>query len=132
MPHKRASDLNQDPVDRQVFGKHEPWHWFPCPGASWDGPDYLGRVGSLRDELPWKIRASVMHSICAHHGALISLALCQDECTVFTAGVGPGFKGTVQKWDLSRINCTSGYYGHEEVYSYIPFVKLEYHTIVCN
>ncbi|CAL5423981.1 unnamed protein product [Camellia sinensis] len=119
MPHKRANDLNQDPVERHVkpsiFGKHEPWHWFPSPAASWDGPDFLGRVGSLKDELPWKIRASVMHSIRAHHGALRSLAVCQDECTVFTAGVGPGFKGTVQKWDLSRINCTSGYYGHEEV-----------------
>ncbi|KAL7197331.1 hypothetical protein ACSBR2_019971 [Camellia fascicularis] len=80
MPHKRKSDLNQDPVDRHVFGKHEPWHWFPSPGASRDGPDFLGRVGSLRDELPWKIRASVMHSICAHHGALRSLAVCQDEC----------------------------------------------------
>ncbi|KAF5947180.1 hypothetical protein HYC85_013137 [Camellia sinensis] len=101
MPHKRASDLNQDSVDRHS-------------AASWDGPGFLGHVGSLRDELRWKIRASVMHSICAHHGALISLAVCQDECIVFTVGVGPRFKGIVQKWDLSRINCTSGYYGHEE------------------
>ncbi|GMP97246.1 hypothetical protein CsSME_00045577 [Camellia sinensis var. sinensis] len=102
MPHKRASDLNQDPVDRHVFGKHEPWHWFPSPGASWDGPDFLGRVGSLRDELPWKIRASVMHSICAHHGALRSLAVCQDECTVFTAGVGPGIQGNCSEVGLVK------------------------------
>ncbi|CAL5434807.1 unnamed protein product [Camellia sinensis] len=102
MPHKRASDLNQDPVDRHVFGKHGPWHWFPSPGSSWDGPDFLGRVGSLRDELPWKIRASVMHSICAHHGALRSLAVCQDECTVFTAGVGPGIQGNCSEVGLVK------------------------------
>ncbi|KAL6990176.1 hypothetical protein U1Q18_015925 [Sarracenia purpurea var. burkii] len=120
VPHKRANDLNQNLVERHVatstFGKHEPWHWFPSPSASWDGPDFLGRVGSLKDELPWRIRASVIHSIRAHHGAVRSLAVCQDECTVFTAGVGPGFKGTVQKWDLSRIDCTSAYYGHEELW----------------
>ncbi|PSR97851.1 hypothetical protein CEY00_Acc24500 [Actinidia chinensis var. chinensis] len=119
VPHKRANHLHQNPIERHVttstFGKHEPWHWFPSPAASWDGPDFLGRVGSLKDELPWKIRASVVHSIRAHHGAVRSVAVCQDECTVFTAGVGPGFKGTVQKWDLSRIDCTFSYYGHEEV-----------------
>ncbi|THG19988.1 hypothetical protein TEA_001816 [Camellia sinensis var. sinensis] len=105
MPHKRASDLNQDPVDRHVFGKHEPWHWFPSPGASWDGPDFLGRVGSLRDGLPWKIRAS---------------ELVQE------------FKGIVQKWDLSRINCTSGYYGHEEVLNDICVLSSHERVASCD
>ncbi|XP_059632013.1 protein GFS12 isoform X2 [Cornus florida] len=119
MPLKQLNDFQQRSVERHVttsnFTKLEPWYWFPSPAASWDGPDFLGRVGGLKDELPWKIRASVISSVRAHHGALRSVAVCQDECTVFTAGVGPGFKGTVQKWDLSRINCISGYYGHEEV-----------------
>lgn len=116
---KRFYSLHQDPVQRHAasssIGKREPWFWFPSPAASWDGPDFLGRVGGLKDELPWKIRASVIHSARAHHGALRSLAVCQDECTVFTAGVGPGFKGTIQRWELTGIDCVSGYYGHEEV-----------------
>ncbi|CAK7326256.1 unnamed protein product [Dovyalis caffra] len=119
MPQKRFDGIPQRPVESHVATsnllKSEPWFWFPSPAASWDGPDFLGRVGSLKEEFPWKIRASVIYSIRAHHGALRSLAVSQDECTVFTAGTGPGFKGTVQKWELSRLNCVSGYYGHEEV-----------------
>ncbi|KAJ4823608.1 hypothetical protein Tsubulata_026487 [Turnera subulata] len=119
MPRKRNDASHQSQVGSDTtlsnFLKREPWFWFPSPAASWDGPDFLGRVGSLKDELPWKIRASVIYSIRAHHGALRSLAVSQDECMIFTAGAGSGFKGTVQKWELSRINCTSGYQGHEEV-----------------
>ncbi|XP_052207583.1 protein GFS12 [Diospyros lotus] len=119
IPHKHANDLHQNsgerPLGTSTFEQHDPWYWFPSPAASWDGPDFLGRAGSMKDELPWKIRASIIHSIRGHHGTIRSLAVCQDECTVFTAGVGPGFRGTVQKWDLSRIDCISGYYGHEEV-----------------
>ncbi|GAV71633.1 WD40 domain-containing protein/Beach domain-containing protein [Cephalotus follicularis] len=119
MPQRRFHDTYQNPLELHEatsnYMKREPWIWFPTPAASWDGPGFLGRVGSLKDELPWKIRASVVSSVRAHHGALRSLAVCQDERTVFTAGIGPGFKGTVQKWELSRINCVSGYYGHEEV-----------------
>ncbi|KAK0573871.1 hypothetical protein LWI29_014892 [Acer saccharum] len=119
MPHKWVRDVHQSHVERHEstsnLMKREPWSWFPNPTANWDGPDFLGRVGGLKDEIPWKIRASVISSVRAHHGALRSLAVCQDECTVFTAGVGPGFKGTVQKWELTRINSVSGYYGHEEV-----------------
>lgn len=110
--HQSAADshvMNSDDM------KCEPWFWFPSPAASWSGPDFLARAGGLKDELPWKIRASVVYSVRAHHGALRSLAVCQDECTVFSAGTGPGFKGTVLKWDLTRVNCISGYYGHEEV-----------------
>lgn len=117
---KRFS-LHQDPVERHAassnIGKREQWFWFPSPAANWDGPDFLGRVGGLKDELPWKIRASVIYSARAHHGALRSLAVCQDESTVFTAGVGPGFKGTIQRWEFTGIDCISGYYGHEEVCS---------------
>ncbi|KAF9674335.1 hypothetical protein SADUNF_Sadunf10G0116600 [Salix dunnii] len=117
-PQKRFDGIHQRPVEVQAATsnllKSEPWFWFPSPAASWDGPDFLGRVGSMKEEFPWKIRASVIYSIRAHHGALRSLSVSQDECTVFTAGTGPGFKGTVQKWELSRINCVSGYYGHEE------------------
>ncbi|KAI3935635.1 hypothetical protein MKW98_022643 [Papaver atlanticum] len=103
------------PIAASNLGNREPWFWFPSPAASWDGPDFLGRIGGLKDELPWKIRASIMYSVRAHPGALRSLAVCHDESTVFTGGVGPGFKGTVQKWELSRVDCVAGYYGHEEV-----------------
>jgi hypothetical protein len=72
-------------------------------------------VGGVRDELPWKIKASVLYSARAHPGALRSLAVHDDECTVFTGGVGPGFKGSIQRWELPNMSCISGYYGHEEV-----------------
>uniref|UniRef100_A0A2P2K6P1 Putative inactive serine/threonine-protein kinase lvsG isoform X1 n=1 Tax=Rhizophora mucronata TaxID=61149 RepID=A0A2P2K6P1_RHIMU len=120
MMQRWSNGSHQTPLDSHLatsnISKGEPWFWFPSPAAGWDGPDFLGRIGNVKDEfLPWKIRASIIYSIRAHHGALKTLAVSQDECTVFTAGVGPGFKGTVQKWELSRINCTSGYHGHEEV-----------------
>lgn len=128
MPQRHGYDAHQSQVERHESAsklmKCEPWFWFPNPATAWDGPEFLGRSGTLKDEFPWKIRASVISSIRAHHGALRSLAVCQDECTVFTAGSGPGFKGTVQKWELTRINCVSGYYGHEEVgftYCYVMF-----------
>ncbi|KAM7463204.1 hypothetical protein LguiA_031325 [Lonicera macranthoides] len=119
VPRKPFYDNHQNQVERHLtsssYGNREPWYWFPSPASSWDGIDFLGRVGGPKDELPWKIRASVMHSVRAHHGAVRSFAVRQDECTFFTAGVGPGFKGTVQKWDLSAVNALSGYHGHEEV-----------------
>lgn len=120
MPQKRSDAVHQSPTEMHAATasnyKYEPWFWFPSPAASWDGPDFLGRGGGVKDEHPWKIRASVIHSVRAHPGALRYLAVCPDESTVFTAGIGAGFRGTVQKWELSRINCVSGYYGHEEVY----------------
>lgn len=97
--------------------EQEAWVWFPSPAPSWDGPDFVGRIGA--SEGPWKISASVIHSIRAHHGALRSFAVCQDESTFFTAGVGPGFKGSVLKWDLSRTASSSGYHAHEEVSYYL-------------
>ncbi|XP_030468894.1 protein GFS12 [Syzygium oleosum] len=119
MPQRRYSRVDETLPDGHVANSslvhYEHWFWFPSPVISWDGPEFLARMGGLRDEIPWKIRASVIHSVRAHHGALRSLAVCQDESTVYTAGIGPGFKGTVQKWDLTRMNCLSGYYGHEEV-----------------
>ncbi|PON68424.1 Regulatory associated protein of TOR [Parasponia andersonii] len=119
MPQRRISEVEKNPVEMHAgssnFVKFEPWFWFPKAAASWDGPDFLGRVGGLKDEHPWKIRASVIYSVRAHQGAIRSLAVCQDECTVFTAGIGPGFKGTVQRWELTRVNSLSSYYGHEEV-----------------
>lgn len=127
MSQRKFSDVHRSPVEMHAvesnFAKFEPWFWFPSVASSWDGPDFLARVGGLKDEHPWKIRASVVHSVRAHHGAVRSLAFSQDECMVFTAGVGPGFKGTVQKWELARLNSVSSYYGHEEVccFSYLVF-----------
>ncbi|XP_058076652.1 protein GFS12 isoform X3 [Magnolia sinica] len=118
MNYKPPDDPQRTPLIKHVAtlgpGKREPWFWFPSPAASWDGPDFLSRIGGLKDELPWKIRSSIICSVRAHPGALRTLAVCHDECTVFTGGVGPGFKGTVQKWELPRMDCVSGYYGHEE------------------
>ncbi|CAM8986013.1 unnamed protein product [Rhodiola kirilowii] len=119
MSPKRVPDSQHSSGGRQESArnneKHEPWFWFPSIAVSRDGLELFGRAANMKEEIPWKIRASVLHSVRAHQGALRSLAVCQDECTVFTAGVGPGFKGTVQKWNLTGVDCVSGYYGHEEV-----------------
>ncbi|XP_020695748.2 protein GFS12 isoform X1 [Dendrobium catenatum] len=95
--------------------QNEPWFWFPGSDFSSDLPDFLGRTGSLKEEYPWKIKASILYSTRAHPGVLRSLAVCHDEATIYTGGVGPGFKGSIQKWELPRMNCISGYYGHDEV-----------------
>ncbi|KAK3025328.1 hypothetical protein RJ639_043837 [Escallonia herrerae] len=134
--NKRVQDYSQNEIETGVtssnFGMHETWYWFPSPASNWDGPDFLGRCGGAKDELPWKIRASVVHSVRAHQGALRSFALCQDECTVFTAGVGPGFKGTVQKWELSTMSATSGYHGHEEVVNDISVLASSGRVASCD
>lgn len=110
----QQSSSNKHPT-KSDLEHHEPWFWLP--DAKCDGLDFLGRSGGLKDEIPWKIKASILYSARAHPGALRSLAVCHDECTVYTGGVGPGFKGSVQKWELARMNCVSGYYGHDEVSS---------------
>ncbi|WCJ23237.1 protein serine/threonine kinase protein tyrosine kinase ATP binding protein kinase [Euphorbia peplus] len=88
---------------------------FPPPKKKCKFGLILLRVRSLKDEAPWKIRASIMFSIRAHNGALRSRAVSQDECRVFTAGTGLGIKGSIQKWEVSRLNCVSSYYHHEDV-----------------
>ncbi|KAM0042092.1 putative protein kinase CMGC-MAPK family transcription factor WD40-like family [Helianthus debilis subsp. tardiflorus] len=127
-PHKRHHHVTSSSMSRE----QEPWHWFPSPATSWDGPDFMGRVGASSNEIPWKISASVIHSVRAHYGALRSFAVCQDECTFFTAGVGPGFKGSVQKWDLSRIVSSSAYDGHEEVVNEICVIGSYERTASCD
>ncbi|KAK9672098.1 hypothetical protein RND81_12G076200 [Saponaria officinalis] len=133
--HKRLYEAHQK-IEKNMetvnIGKCEPWFWFPTPASSWDGPDFLARSGTLKDEVPWKIKASVVHSVRAHHGALRSLAADQDECTVFTAGVGPGFKGMVQRWNMSTVDCVSGYYGHEEVVNDIRILPSKGRVASCD
>ncbi|CAN7140768.1 unnamed protein product [Brassica rapa subsp. narinosa] len=115
-----------DPVEGQeeVLSPlvHEPWSWFPSPVACWDGLD-IGRFGNPKDEQRWKIRASVLSSAHAHRGALRSLVVSEDECTVFTSGIDPGFKGSVQKWELASLSCVSGYHAHEEVVNDISILS---------
>ncbi|CAO2838377.1 unnamed protein product [Amaranthus hypochondriacus] len=134
--HKRLYEGHQNSIERNSetskVGKCDPWFWFPSPACSWEGPDFLARAGTLREELPWKIKASVVHSVRAHHGALRCLAVDQDECTVYTAGVGPGFKGMVQRWDMSTVDCVSGYYGHEEVVNHICILPSSGRVASCD
>ncbi|XP_010546931.1 PREDICTED: protein GFS12 isoform X2 [Tarenaya hassleriana] len=111
----------QEPVLNHLA--REPWSWFPSPVACWDGPDLIGRFGSPKDEHRWKIRMSVVSSVRAHRGAIRSLAVCEDECTVFTAGIDPGFKGSVQKWELASLSRISAYYAHEEVVNDISIMS---------
>ncbi|KAH0733837.1 hypothetical protein KY285_009544 [Solanum tuberosum] len=136
MINRHPSSQHQDSADRNArgsdFSRIEPWYWFPSPAANWSGPDFIGRPGGSKDELPWKIKASVLHSVRAHQGLLRSIAVCQDECNLFTAGVAPGFKGTVQKWDLSRIDSVSGYYGHEEVVNDISLLASSGRVASCD
>ncbi|XP_057424012.1 protein GFS12 isoform X2 [Lotus japonicus] len=135
-PQRRSFKVQQSPVvmheGMSCQVNLEPWFWFPSPSTIWDGPEFLGRVGVQKEDLPWKIRASVLHSIRAHHGAVRSLAVDQDECIVFTAGIGQGYKGTVQKWELSRTNCLSGYYGHEEVVNDICILSSSGRVASCD
>nr|XP_004253156.1 protein GFS12 isoform X1 [Solanum lycopersicum] len=136
MINRHPSSQHQDSADRNArgsdFSRIEPWYWFPSPAANWSGPDFIGRPGGSKDELPWKIKASVLHSVRAHQGLLRSIAVCQDECNLFTAGVAPGFKGTVQKWELSRIDSVSGYYGHEEVVNDISLLASSGRVASCD
>eukprot|EP01018_Ginkgo_biloba_P009374 Gb_38045 [translate_table: standard] len=96
-------------------GKGEPWFWLPSTADSWEGPEFLSRLGSIKDEHPWKLKASVLHSVRAHPGALRAVAVGNDECTVFSAGVGPRARGMVCKWRLSTMDCGISYLGHDEV-----------------
>ncbi|URD81742.1 WD domain, G-beta repeat [Musa troglodytarum] len=123
------SEQHHDTADLK---NHMPWFWFPSPDASSDVPDFLGRSGSLKDEPPWKIKASVLYSARAHPGAVRSIAVCHDECTFYTGGVGPGFKGSVQKWELARMNCISGYYGHDEVVNGICTLSVSGRIASCD
>ncbi|KAG4998317.1 hypothetical protein JHK84_029345 [Glycine max] len=136
IPQRQPFKVHQSPVavheEMSYQMNHEPWFWFPSPATIWDGPEFLGRVGVQKDDLPWKIRATVIYSIRAHHGAVRSLAVNQDECTVFTAGIGQGYKGTVQKWELSRTNCLSGYHGHEEVVNDICILSSSGRVASCD
>lgn len=97
------------------YGEYEPWCWLPSMADSWEGPEFLGRLGSIKDEHPWRLKASVLHSVRAHPGALRAVAVEEDECTVFSAGTGQRMRGIVCKWRLSTLNCMTGYLGHEEV-----------------
>lgn len=97
------------------YGEYEPWCWLPSMADSWEGPEFLGRLGSIKDEHPWRLKASVLHSVRAHPGALRAVAVEEDECTVFSAGTGQRMRGIVCKWRLSTLNCMIGYLGHEEV-----------------
>ncbi|XP_039146679.1 protein GFS12 isoform X4 [Dioscorea cayenensis subsp. rotundata] len=114
------------------FANYEAWHWFTGPASTPDASDFLGRTGGQKDELTWKIKASVIHSARAHPGVLRSVAICHDECTIYTGGVGPGFKGSVQKWELSRMNCISGYYGHDEVVNAVCVLSVSGRVASCD
>lgn len=111
-PHIHVPIERQETVVNPLLS--EPWSWFPSPVACWDGLDIV-RFGNPKDEQRWKIRASVLSSAHAHHGALRSLVVSEDECTIFTAGIDPGFKGSVEKWELASLSRVSGYHAHEEV-----------------
>ncbi|KAK1315616.1 hypothetical protein QJS10_CPA05g00123 [Acorus calamus] len=123
---------NTDYTVTSSFTKSDPWFWFPSSVASWDGSEFLGRTMGPKDEIPWKIRASILYSVRAHPGALRCMAVCHDESTIFTGGVGPGFKGTIQKWELQRANCISGYYGHDEVVNHILILSASGRVASCD
>ncbi|KAG0449141.1 hypothetical protein HPP92_027461 [Vanilla planifolia] len=56
-------------------GQNEPWFWFLGTDVSRDLPDFLGRTCSIKDELPWKIKACILYSARAHPGVLRSVAV---------------------------------------------------------
>ncbi|RRT85215.1 hypothetical protein BHE74_00007375 [Ensete ventricosum] len=131
-PYTEKFKHSEQHYDTADLKNHMPWFWFPSPDASSDVPDFLGRSGSLKDESPWKIKASVLYPARAHPGAVRSIAVCHDECTFYTGGVGPGFKGSVQKWELARMNCISGYYGHDEVVNAVCTLSVSGRIASCD
>ncbi|GJU68243.1 protein GFS12 isoform X1 [Tanacetum coccineum] len=66
-----------------------------------------------------------------HQGARLKKA-AEAEKLGIDVGVGPGFKGSVQKWDLSRIASSSGYDGHEEVLNDICVQASTERTASCD
>ncbi|XP_057859002.2 protein GFS12 isoform X1 [Cryptomeria japonica] len=129
IPQSQASKISKSSITRQTpddresahnevavsCGKYEPWSWLPTAVDTWEGPEFLGRLGGMKDEHPWRLKASVLHSVRAHPGVLRAVAVEDDECTVFSAGTGPRVRGIVYKWQLSTMDCMIGYTGHEEV-----------------
>lgn len=89
-----------------------PWFWYP--GLAVDNSSSCSLSFSFPPSAT-KVKGLVYHSVRAHPGVVRSVATYSDECTVFTAGVGPSFRGSVQRWDLATASCISGYDGHDEV-----------------
>ena len=112
--HCKHPDEHKEKDNSSMHWHHQPWFWFSRTNVSLDGADYFYRSGGRKDD-QWKVEGSILWSMRAHPGALRSLAVSNDELSVFTAGVGPGFKGLVEKWELPTMKCISGYYGHDEV-----------------
>ncbi|ERN01930.1 protein GFS12 isoform X1 [Amborella trichopoda] len=132
--HKQLEDLQSvgGPEVLTSSHKREPWFWFPGSTDIWEGSDFANRAGNLKDELPWKIKASVLHSVRAHAGTLRALAVDGDECTVYSGGVGTGFKGIVRKWELPEIDSISGYFGHEEIVNGICILSASQRVASCD
>ncbi|KAH9325541.1 hypothetical protein KI387_005719, partial [Taxus chinensis] len=128
IPQSQASKISKSTITRQATdnqlsahneaaassGKYEPWSWLPSTVDTWEGPEFLSRLGGIKDEYPWRLKASVLHSVRAHPGILRAVAVEDDECTVFSAGAGPRVRGIIYKWQLSTMDCVIGYAGHEE------------------
>ncbi|KAJ4796992.1 beige/BEACH domain protein [Rhynchospora pubera] len=102
-------DQESKPV---VAASDLPWFWYPSLAADDSSSCSFSFPFSSSS---WKVKGLVLHSVRAHPGMVRSVASCSDECTVFTAGVGPGLRGSVQRWDLSTSSCVSGYDSHDEV-----------------
>ncbi|XP_073275197.1 protein GFS12 [Primulina huaijiensis] len=136
VPIKNLSEHYQNPVERHVISSasefQEPWYWFPSAASSLSILDFTSRTTFPKDELPWKIKASIIQSSRAHHGALRSFAVDHNECTVFTAGVGPGFRGNIQRWELSTVDCVMSYNRHEEVVNDIRILASSGRVASCD
>ncbi|KZV35014.1 putative inactive serine/threonine-protein kinase lvsG [Dorcoceras hygrometricum] len=136
VPVKYLSEHYQNPVEWHGLSSasevQEPWFWFPSAASTWSVLDFTTRTGFPKDELPWKIRASIIQSTRAHNGAVRSFAVGHNECTVFTAGVGPGFRGNIQRWELSTVDCVMSYNRHEEVVNDIRILASSGRVASCD
>ncbi|XP_078161188.1 protein serine/threonine kinase isoform X4 [Carex rostrata] len=109
-PARPGLDRESEPA--VATSDYVPWFWYP--GLAVDNSSSCPFSFSFSSSA-CKVKGLAFHSVRAHPGVVRSVATCSDECTVFTAGVGPCFRGSVQRWDLATASCVSGYDGHDEV-----------------
>ncbi|KAJ3692978.1 hypothetical protein LUZ60_012073 [Juncus effusus] len=130
IPQPDPHQQNQpDPSASESAYSRPSWSWFPNLDSTLDLS--INSNNNNNGLFQWRVKGAVLCSARAHPGAIRSFGV-GDECAVFTAGVGPGFRGSVQKWDLGSVSCVSGYYGHDEVVNSICMLSTSNRTASCD
>lgn len=118
------SDFNSDSLQsgdiETSSNEEEPWFWVPGKAENLGSLESFtrGGLGLAKDEQPWELNAVILHSFRVHSGAMRTIAVMEDENTVFTGGGGGSRGGSVvRQWKLGTSECCMEYSGHQEVSS---------------